>query len=123
MPSQSAAQKRKRASYPPDFEAWWARFPERGRVAKPQAAAKFARIVAEGIATAADLVAGAERYGNSRKVNEGFVCNSLTWLNQQRWTAQEEPAGAPRPPPQRPNAFMDAIRRHAQQTAAEAFDE
>ena len=63
------------------FEEWWEKYPRK----QGKGAARTAYATALKKSDAASLIAGAERYQQSRTVKEGFICLPATWLNQERW--------------------------------------
>jgi hypothetical protein len=98
----------RRRIYSPAFEEFWTQYPKAGQVAKQKTSKKFAAIVASGEATLDEIMAGLAVYGASRKVADGYICHTMTWLNEQRWTVTETPAATRAGG--KPGA-LDALRR------------
>jgi hypothetical protein len=72
----------------PEFEAFWKAYPR--RLGKGQARIAYAR--ARRLASAEDILAGAQRYAHECEIrNEPrYTCHPTTWLNGERWTDEYE---------------------------------
>ncbi len=68
-----------------DFDQFWLAFPR--RVGKLAAMKAYAR--ARKLATAADIIAGVDRYIASKPEYADF-CHPATWLNQGRWMDEDD---------------------------------
>ena len=79
--------------YPPDFENFWNAYPR--KKAKRAAERAYQKILSKKLATADELIAGAERYA-IECANEPpkYTLHASNWLNDRRWTDAPEPAAA-----------------------------
>lgn len=71
----------------PEFDAFWAIYPR--RVAK--LAARKAWTKATRLATAAEIIAGAERYRDDPGRTDRYTAHPASWLNAGRWTDDPTP--------------------------------
>ena len=87
---------RKRQTVSPwGFEQFYRAFPR--RVARGAAERAYARVIADGMATHEELVAGAENYARLRTGEDPrYTCHPATWLNQKRWLDEHETVRAGR---------------------------
>lgn len=79
---------------PPDrFGEFWEAYPHRGNAKKGKAKAmeKYQRHVKAGVSQQ-EIIEGAKRYAADRRVIEGFAKDPTTWLNNQCWCDEIEPA-------------------------------
>ncbi|MCJ2019446.1 hypothetical protein MKK84_18725 [Methylobacterium sp. E-065] len=81
------------------FEQFWGTYPRReGSNPRKPAFDKFARAVEAGADPEA-IIAGARRYAadlrRTGKIGTGYVAQSVTWLNQQRWADDNQPNAPP----------------------------
>lgn len=81
-----------------DFQHFWEAYPKRsGPNPKKPAFEKFKGHIVKGRATAAEMIAGAERYAvNVSDKDPQFIAQTQTWLNQMRWQDSDwaAPAGS-----------------------------
>lgn len=87
------------------FEAFWKAYPRHvGKLAAIKAYAKARRL-----ASAADILAGVERYKRLKPAYADF-CHPATWLNQGRWLDEADSPQAPLPPPSKvPDAYKPYV--------------
>jgi hypothetical protein len=73
------------------FERFWKTMPARdGSNPKKPAKLRYARIIGKRFATFEELQHGAERYAEAQRGRDPkFVCQVVTWLNQERWKDQD----------------------------------
>ena len=78
---------------PERFEDFWNQYPHRNGAKKGKAKArqKYERLVASGVSEH-EIITGAMRYATDRQVVEGYAKDPTTWLNNQGWTDDIEPA-------------------------------
>lgn len=79
-----------------DFEKFWAEFPE--PVERDAARKAFGKVIAEGEASAEDLIIAAGRYAASGQVDRGYVMKPANWLLRGSWR-EPAPADPPSPSP------------------------
>jgi len=79
------------------FEEWYAVYPLRR--ARGKALESYAKVIKAGLATHAELLDGARRYAAENAHRAGpdrkFIKQPATWLNQQCWLDEPDPASAP----------------------------
>jgi len=68
------------------FDVFWECYPKRdGENPKKPAKVKFERLVNAGV-DPEDIIVGAQRYARQTMDKEPkFICQAITWLNQERW--------------------------------------
>lgn len=102
-----------------EFERFWKAYPKReGANPKNIARKKYWRVRDSGID--ADVLEGAARaYGNSLgdKANTQFVCQTITWLNQERWYDYDATEIANRRAP--PAAWVNGLASAAAKASAQ----
>lgn len=78
---------------PERFEDFWNQYPHRNGAKKGKAKArqKYERLVASGVSEH-EIITGAMRYATDRQVVEGYAKDPTTWLNNEGWTDDIEPA-------------------------------
>lgn len=75
----------------PDFENWWQQYPK--KVSKGAARKAYLRIVSSGVASPAELLAGAMRYAATRTDQDPrYTKDPGGWLNAERWTDEVQAA-------------------------------
>lgn len=82
----------KKQGYPPEFEAFWEKYPPDRRREKPNALKAWREAIRK--TTPENLLAALARYGGSREVLEGFSPYPAKWLRQERWNENYEGAHA-----------------------------
>lgn len=80
---------RKRATYSPEFEQFWAAFPKARRVGKKGAYAKWVQVIRKGEATFEEIMEGLERY--KAGWNPAYYHMPTTWLNKGLWDGEYQP--------------------------------
>lgn len=80
---------RKRATYSPEFEQFWAAFPKARRVGKKGAYAKWVQAIRKGEATFEEIMEGLERY--KAGWNPAYYHMPTTWLNKGLWDGDYQP--------------------------------
>lgn len=80
---------RKRATYSPEFEQFWAAFPKARRVGKKGAYAKWVQVIRKGEATFEEIMEGLERY--KAGWNPAYYHMPTTWLNKGLWDGDYQP--------------------------------
>lgn len=80
---------RKRATYSPEFEQFWAAFPKARRVGKKGAYAKWQQVLRKGEATFEEIMEGLERY--KAGWNPAYYHMPTTWLNKGLWDGDYQP--------------------------------
>ena len=85
------------------FETFWRVYPSRGCHANPKKPAQrsFSAAIKRGV-DPADIFAGAEAYAALARAvfrDPRFIPQAVTWLNQERWSDQLQPAAAEPPWP------------------------
>lgn len=80
---------RKRATYSPEFEQFWAAFPKARRVGKKGAYAKWVQVIRKGEATFEEIMEGLERY--KAGWNPTYYHMPTTWLNKGLWDGDYQP--------------------------------
>ena len=80
---------RKRATYSPEFEQFWAAFPKARRVGKKGAYAKWVQVIRKGEATFEEIMEGLERY--KAGWNPAYYHMPITWLNKGLWDGEYQP--------------------------------
>lgn len=80
---------RKRATYSPEFEQFWAAFPKARRVGKKGAYAKWQQVLRNGEATFEEIMEGLERY--KAGWNPAYYHMPTTWLNKGLWDGDYQP--------------------------------
>jgi hypothetical protein len=72
------------------FDLWWKQYPRKeGRGAARDA---YQKIIAEGIATPEELLAGAMRYGAARADEDPqYTLGPVRWLEKEHWTDEPQP--------------------------------
>lgn len=80
---------RKRATYSPEFEQFWAAFPKVRRVGKKGAYAKWQQVLRKGEATFEEIMEGLERY--KAGWNPAYYHMPTTWLNKGLWDGDYQP--------------------------------
>ena len=81
------------AELEPEFEAFWQAWPQVRRCSMGHARLAYAK--ARRIASAEQILAGAQRYAADCAVQDReprFICYPATWLGGERWTDEYEPA-------------------------------
>jgi hypothetical protein len=81
----------KSSPYSEQFEEFWNAYPTGGRTGKLATFKAYQKSLQ--MATHEQLLKGVEMYAGCKKVSEGFVRNSATWLNQGCWEDTSEKAG------------------------------
>lgn len=77
-----------KSAYSFEFESFWSSYP--AKVGKGVAFKSFKKAIKK--ASIDEIMNGLDDYVNSKKVADGFICNPATWLNQERWSDECEPA-------------------------------
>lgn len=91
------------ADWPADYaDVFWSRYPN--KKSKGHALKALEKIASAGKTRFSDLIAGLERYINSRDVQRGFVKHPATWLNGQCWKDEEQSSPLP---VERPKSFFE----------------
>jgi len=91
-----AAPKVVKLEYPEAFGIYWMSIPEKAQACGKKAAfEKWKKALKDG-ATVDEIMVGLERWKVSRQWADGFINHATTWLHQERWKVQPEPAGANR---------------------------
>lgn len=80
---------RKRATYSPEFEQFWAAFPKAWRVGKKGAYAEWVQVIRKGEATFEEIMEGLERY--KAGWNPAYYHMPTTWLNKGLWDGDYQP--------------------------------
>ena len=80
---------RKRATYSPEFEQFWAAFPKARRVGKKGAYAKWQQVLRKGEATFEEIMEGLERY--KAGWSPAYYHMPTTWLNKGLWDGDYQP--------------------------------
>lgn len=80
---------RKRATYSPEFEQFWAAFPKARRVGKKGTYAKWQQVLRKGEATFEEIMEGLERY--KAGWNPAYYHMPITWLNKGLWDGDYQP--------------------------------
>lgn len=80
---------RKRATYSPEFEQFWAAFPKARRVGKKGTYAKWQQVIRKGEATFEEIMEGLERY--KAGWNPTYYHMPTTWLNKGLWDGDYQP--------------------------------
>jgi hypothetical protein len=79
------------------FEEWYAVYPR--RMGRGKALESYAKAIKAGLATHAELLDGARRYAAENAHRTGpdkkFIKHPATWLNQQCWLDEPDPASMP----------------------------
>ena len=102
---------RRRSAPASDFEEFWAAFPC-WRENEKKCREEFDRILMAGRATAEEIVAGANRYGEDvRGEDPQFIARRLNWLTAERWRDEPRPKGKRQESPWLPPAQRHAARR------------
>ena len=78
----------------PSFDEFWRVYPKRTPHSNPKQPAKkkFESVIKTGV-PAATIIRGAEnyaRYVESEGLNRKYICQAVTWLNQERWEEYQE---------------------------------
>jgi hypothetical protein len=94
------------------FERFWTVYPR--KVAKKAAARLFERIVSKREATAAELIAGAERYARLCRADgrePRFIKHPATWLNGGCWSDElDPPSRYARGLPQKSDSLVEKVK-------------
>lgn len=74
--------------YSDDFESFWKAYPS--KVAKTEAYKSWKKIKPD-VVLFEKIIDGLKSYNRSKKVQDGFIANPSTWLNQRRWEDESNP--------------------------------
>jgi len=96
VPQQKRNLKVVKLEYSEAFEALWKALPVKAQTCGKKAAFSSWKTAVKNGAAAEAIVAGLERWKVSRQWAEGYINHATTWLNQERWKVDPEPADANR---------------------------
>lgn len=96
VPQQKRNLKVVKLEYPEAFEAFWKALPVKAQACGKKAAFSSWKTAVKNGAAAEAIVAALERWKVSRQWVEGYINYATTWLNQERWKVDPEPADANR---------------------------